>query len=128
MCKSKTVKLMQVKTDSKVLAGVVMTRGIPFLENGTVVAVTTGTKCIEGDYMSDKGISVNDCHAEILATRCLRDYLYSQIEHTVYAMTEEEKEESIFQALKEGDEEGLLELKPDIKFHLYISTSPCGNI
>ena len=46
----------------KVLAGVVMsTPG----SASKVVCVTTGTKCISGEYMSDSGTTVNDCHAEV---------------------------------------------------------------
>lgn len=48
------------------IAGVVMTKGFPLVENSSVIAVTTGTKCIEGDHMSDGGLALNDCHAEIL--------------------------------------------------------------
>lgn len=109
------------------LAGIVMTRGVPMLENGIVIAVTTGTKCIEGDFMSVQGLSVNDCHAEILATRCLRDFMYSQIELLEYASTDEEKVECIFQEINKDEHGQLYELKNGIKFHLYISTSPCGD-
>jgi double stranded RNA-specific editase B len=63
----------------KVLAGVVMTTGSG-MEEATVIAVTTGTKCINGEHMSDRGSSLNDTHAEIVARRCLCDFLYAQLE------------------------------------------------
>jgi len=110
--------------NQKVLAGIVMTRGVPLLENGTVVAVTTGTKCIDGGHLSMDGLALNDCHAEILATRCLRDYLYTQLEILEYAISDEENSGSIFE---KEDDSHLYKLKKDIKFHLYISTSPCGD-
>lgn len=92
----------------------------------TVIAVTTGTKCIEGDCMSEQGLSVNDSHAEILATRCVRDYLYSQIE-LFEASKSEETNSSILEENTSPNSEFKYQLKENVKFHLYISTSPCGD-
>ncbi|XP_042369815.1 double-stranded RNA-specific editase 1-like, partial [Plectropomus leopardus] len=64
----------------KVLAGVVMTTGTDVKE-AQVICVSTGTKCINGEYMSDRGLALNDCHAEIVARRSLIRFLYSQLEH-----------------------------------------------
>ena len=110
-----------------------MTRGEPLIETATVVAVTTGTKCIEGDFMSEKGLALNDCHAEILATRCLRDFLYSQIDLlTLELDSTGEDEPNTGSLIVENfgvDKEGVTKykLKENVKFHLYISTSPCGD-
>jgi hypothetical protein len=66
----------------KVLAGIVMTTG-PQMEDAKVISVATGTKCINGEHMSVRGASLNDTHAEIIARRCLCDFIYSQLEmHT----------------------------------------------
>jgi hypothetical protein len=66
----------------KVLAGIVMTSG-PQMEDAKVISVATGTKCINGEHMSVLGASLNDTHAEIIARRCLCDFIYSQLEmHT----------------------------------------------
>ncbi|KAJ3584070.1 hypothetical protein NHX12_014566 [Muraenolepis orangiensis] len=82
----------------KVLAGIVMTTGTDVKE-AQVICVSTGTKCINGEYMSDRGLALNDCHAEIVARRSLVRYLVTL-----------------------G-----FRLKENIHFHLYISTSPCGD-
>ncbi|KAM9836051.1 double-stranded RNA-specific editase 1-like [Aulostomus maculatus] len=106
----------------KVLAGVVMTTGEEVKE-AQVICVSTGTKCINGEYMSDRGLALNDCHAEIVARRSLIRYLYSQLEHLL-SNNDEEHQQSIFSRC--DDQQGF-RLKEKIQFHLYISTSPCGD-
>ncbi|XP_034720740.1 double-stranded RNA-specific editase 1-like isoform X1 [Etheostoma cragini] len=106
----------------KVLAGVVMTTGADVKE-AQVICVSTGTKCINGEYMSDRGLALNDCHAEILARRSLVRFLYSQLEHFL-SDQEEEQQKSIFSQCEHGRG---FRLKENVQFHLYISTSPCGD-
>lgn len=50
------------------------------LRRAQVVAIATGTKCLNGEYISDQGLVVNDCHAEIVARRAFLRFLYSQLE------------------------------------------------
>lgn len=99
----------------KVLAGVVMTSSTA---PSRVICVATGTKCIGGDYMSDSGTTVNDCHAEILARRCLCRFLYLQVQQYILSA------ESIFIPSDSGSG---FALKPGVEFHLYISSAPCGD-
>ncbi|XP_040887832.1 double-stranded RNA-specific editase 1-like [Toxotes jaculatrix] len=106
----------------KVLAGVVMTTGKDVKE-AQVICVSTGTKCINGEYMSDRGLALNDCHAEIVARRSLIRYLYSQLEHFL-SNNEDEHQRSIFSRC---DNRQGFRLKKNVQFHLYISTSPCGD-
>lgn len=104
----------------KVLAGIVMTTT---KDNGELeyqmISLGTGTKFIGGEYISEKGYAVNDCHGEIIARRGLRRFIYSQLE----AYTRGETDSSIL----EKKPSGLFGLKSGIDFHLYISTSPCGD-
>ncbi|XP_050407486.1 double-stranded RNA-specific editase 1 isoform X2 [Patella vulgata] len=101
----------------KVLAGFVMTR----VDNSPeVISVATGTKCINGEYMSGQGLSLNDCHAEIIARRSLLRYFYAQLQLHLDNKT---SESSIFE--QNGDRG--FQLKENIKFHLYINTAPCGD-
>uniref|UniRef100_A0A8D2ZK73 Adenosine deaminase RNA specific B2 (inactive) n=1 Tax=Scophthalmus maximus TaxID=52904 RepID=A0A8D2ZK73_SCOMX len=103
----------------KSLAGIVMTQGLD-LRHAQVVALSTGTKCINGEYLSDQGQVVNDCHAEVTARRALLRFLYSQLE---LFLRPEDWEESIFVRHKECG----YRLRDDVHFHMYISTSPCGD-
>ena len=103
----------------KVLAGIVMTVGDDFSKS-QVISVTTGTKCINGEYMSDQGLALNDCHAEILSRRCLMKFLYSQLK--LHLGTDPDS--SIFELCEDGVG---FKLKEGYSFHLYISTSPCGD-
>ncbi|XP_030625114.1 double-stranded RNA-specific editase B2 [Chanos chanos] len=105
----------------KALAGIVMTRGLD-LRQAQVVALSTGTKCINGEYISDQGLVVNDCHAEVMTRRALIRFLYSQLELHL-SQRKEDWEQSIFVRCKEGG----YRLRENILFHMYISTSPCGD-
>ncbi|XP_030064603.1 double-stranded RNA-specific editase 1 isoform X2 [Microcaecilia unicolor] len=104
----------------KVLAGIVMTTGTD-VKDAQVICVSTGTKCINGEYMSDRGLALNDCHAEIVARRSLLRFLYAQLE--LFLSTKEDQQKSIFIR----SERGGFKLKENVQFHLYISTSPCGD-
>ncbi|XP_026987885.1 double-stranded RNA-specific editase 1 isoform X2 [Sagmatias obliquidens] len=103
----------------KVLAGIVMTTGTD-VKDAKVISVSTGTKCINGEYMSDRGLALNDCHAEIISRRSLLRFLYAQLE--LY-LNKDDQKRSIF----EKSERGGFKLKEKVRFHLYISTSPCGD-
>ncbi|XP_025061534.1 double-stranded RNA-specific editase B2 [Alligator sinensis] len=105
----------------KTLAGIVMTRGLDSRQ-AQVIVLSSGTKCINGEYINDQGLVVNDCHAEIVARRAFVHFLYSQLELHL-SKRREDWERSIFVRLKEGG----YRLKENILFHLYVSTSPCGD-
>lgn len=109
----------------KVLAGIVMTHGQDFYDQvpGPVIAVTTGTKCINGEYISDVGTALNDCHAEVLACRCLRLFLFNELEKWASA-TEPPADTTILEKSSSGSG---FQVKPNIRFHLFISSSPCGD-
>ena len=91
-----------------VLAGIVEERG----NTKKVIVLTTGTKCVGEHALSSDGLIVNDCHAEILCRRCFIRYL-----------------------LDHWNDDSLMEydtmsrryrVRPEVKYHLYISQSPCG--
>lgn len=50
------------------------------MKDAQVVALSTGTKCINGEYISNQGLALNDCHAEIIVRRSLVRFLYSQLD------------------------------------------------
>ncbi|XP_036622964.1 double-stranded RNA-specific editase 1 [Trichosurus vulpecula] len=104
----------------KVLSGVVMTTGTD-VKDAQVISISTGTKCINGEYMSDRGLALNDCHAEIISRRSLIRFLYTQLE--LFLSTREDQQRSIFMKSQRGG----FRLKETVQFHLYISTSPCGD-
>jgi len=97
----------------KVMAGVVMAKGSDL----SVVCVSSGTKCVNGEEICLGGSSLNDCHAEVVARRCLMSWLYGQLKSVLLC------EESILM----NDIEGGFCLQPEITLHLFISTAPCGD-
>ncbi|XP_050738043.1 double-stranded RNA-specific editase 1-like isoform X2 [Eriocheir sinensis] len=107
----------------KVLAGIVMTNEND-LEDMKVIGVATGTKCINGEHLSLQGQCINDCHAEIVARRCLLHFLYGQLEKMMLLKKNGGPFDTIFEDLE--DTKGF-RVKPEYKFHLYINTAPCGD-
>ncbi|XP_024109467.2 double-stranded RNA-specific editase B2 [Pongo abelii] len=116
-----TMDLTPTHARHKALAGIVMTKGLD-ARQAQVVALSSGTKCISGEHLSDQGLVVNDCHAEVVARRALLHFLYTQLELHL-SKRREDSERSIFVRLKEGG----YRLRENILFHLYVSTSPCGD-
>ena len=114
-------ELGDILSRRKVLAGVVLTE----MPEGSaqikynVISIGTGTKFISGEYMSDQGLAVNDCHGEIIARRSLQTFLYSQLE----LASQDESSGKIF----EKKPSGLFGLRKGFDFHLYINTAPCGD-
>ncbi|XP_067136410.1 double-stranded RNA-specific editase Adar-like [Centruroides vittatus] len=103
----------------KVLAGISMTRDAE-MHKIEIIALSTGTKCIVRKNISMDGKSLNDCHAEVLVRRCLKLFLYGHLK----LIATGRKNDSIFTECKET---GGYRLKPNIKFHLYVSDPPCGD-
>ncbi|KAL7030626.1 hypothetical protein ACKWTF_006732 [Chironomus riparius] len=111
----------EVYARRKVLAGIVLTIGSD-IKTARVISVTTGTKCISGEYISEHGLAVNDSHAEIVARRCFMTFVYDQLElHTKPEMAKD----SVFEKPLDGNY--LYRLKDNIQVHLYINTAPCGD-
>lgn len=87
----------------------------------SVVSIGVGTRIVsESVAQLDAlhGKVVLDSHAEVLARRAFIRYLYFQLE-----LLQSGNSDSIF--IQRGD--GGIVLKPTITFHLYCSSSPCGN-
>ncbi|XP_063717137.1 double-stranded RNA-specific editase Adar-like [Symsagittifera roscoffensis] len=107
----------------KVIAGIVMTTNEQW-DDYQLISVTTGTKTIKGENLSMSGTVLHDCHAEILSKRCLRKFLYSQLNSVVSSGSTEGSilEEIIIQNKSCG-----YRVKSGVRFHLYINTTPCGD-
>lgn len=101
----------------KVLAALVMKTGPT--DRGTVVCFGTGSRCITGEQLSQDGTVVNDSHAEVITRRSFLRFLYQQLKN--YGPG---KEHPIMEPTEDGQR---IRLKPDVSFHLYISTAPCGD-
>ncbi|CAG4954781.1 unnamed protein product [Parnassius apollo] len=112
-----------VHSEWKVLAGIVITINHS-VEGARVIAVTTGTKCISGENMSVRGMALNDCHAEVVARRCLQRHLYAQL--LMYASSPDPRK-PIPQSDLEPLPDGGYQFKKDRQVHLYVSTVPCGD-
>ena len=83
-----------------------------------VVSVGSGTQCVAGDKTSPKGLVVNDSHAEVVARRSLMRFLYKEL------LAKLTNTSTVF---IDSDTVGLAKVRGTLKFHLYISTAPCGD-
>ena len=81
-----------------------------------VIALTTGTKVLSGDFLSVDGKAINDSHAEIQIRRCIIRFLYGQLKAS------SDKRCSVLEM-----KDGKYRLKDDFTVHLYINTAPCGD-
>eukprot|EP00064_Thunnus_orientalis_P021961 superscaffoldBa00007000_g22133 len=106
----------------KVLAAIVMTRGFD-LRSAQVVSLATGTKCLDLDGVIDRGCTVSDCHAEVVSRRALVRFLYAQLELLLCKPADVE-EQSILVPNKSC---GGFQLRDGVLFHMYVSSSPCGD-
>ncbi|CAO1384296.1 unnamed protein product [Diamesa serratosioi] len=82
-----------------------------------VVSLGTGTKCIGSMLLSDKGDILNDSHSEIICRRAFLRYLMSQMMAT-------KSDTSIFVY---NDTQMKFNLRENIKFHFFTTSSPCGD-
>lgn len=108
----------------KVIAGIVMTSGLGN-NDGIVVALASGSKGLHVVNLSKEGDVIHDCHAEILAHRAFVYFLYDQMVKCLGS----DAMDSIFHVTysTDGKRTPRFELKYGIKFHLYISSAPCGD-
>lgn len=84
-----------------------------------VVSAGTGTKCIGSMMLSEKGDILNDSHAEVISRRAFIRYLLAQIRET-----NREEGRSIF---KFDDAIMKFRLEKDVKFHMFTTSTPCGD-
>lgn len=89
-----------------------------------VVSIGSGTRCITGDHMSLEGLVVNDSHAEVIARRSLMRFFYSQLSK-FHLKQKVGNLLTIFEVSETHPD--LARIKDGLRFHLYISTAPCGD-
>ena len=117
---SKLSYVFQRDVSYKVVASILMAKeqnGV-MLDRIEVLCIGTGTKCVGGESLSTSGKSLNDCHAEIIACRGFRQFLYDQLE---LAMKGKES------CLERAPKSRLFQIKTGLRLYLYINTAPCGD-
>ncbi|CRL04288.1 CLUMA_CG017386, isoform A [Clunio marinus] len=83
-----------------------------------VVSCGTGTKCIGSMMLSEFGDILNDSHAEVICRRAFIRYLLFQIR-----ASKASDRQSIFQF----DEKTMKFKLMNVKFHMFTTSSPCGD-
>ena len=71
-----------------------------------------------GQNFTDNGKAIFDCHGEIIARRGFKRFLFAEL--AKFGSGHEEN--SIFLR-----QDGIFQLRPEIRFHLYINTATCGD-
>ncbi|XP_014240993.1 tRNA-specific adenosine deaminase 1 [Cimex lectularius] len=95
--------------------------GFVFELNGNfkVVSLATGTKCLGKSQVCQKGTTVNDSHAEVLARRGLIRYLLFEVKETKQTTSS-----FVFTGISPG---GKCVFKNGLKLHFFTSHVPCGD-
>ena len=110
------------------------------LENNNrykVICFSNGTKSLPNMNYKSRKFQIFDCHAEILVLKCFKFFLLnalcfhidknnskkllSQSEFNLFKLNEE-----FYDIFEFNNDNKKFKLKPSIKFHLYISSDPCG--
>ncbi|KAK9868969.1 hypothetical protein WJX84_005714 [Apatococcus fuscideae] len=114
-----------------VLAGILALKQSPD-GNGSlysILSLGTGTKCLGASQRSPQGDTVNDSHAEVIARRAFKRWVYQELEG---AMAEPSapcpspqwrQRSQIFSRLQTGQ----WQLLNGVTFHMFISQAPCGD-
>jgi tRNA-specific adenosine deaminase 1 len=90
-----------------------------------VISAATGTKCTA---RRQDGFVLHDGHAEVLARRGLMRVLWLELREKLGNSWEYTRDESKDESLLEEENElKRFKLCSDIRLHLYISDSPCGD-
>ncbi|XP_061173260.1 double-stranded RNA-specific adenosine deaminase-like [Saccostrea echinata] len=84
----------------------------------SVVSIGTGNRCVTGNNLCVDGNVINDSHAEVIAKRGFRRYLYNKI-----CQSQSSGESDLLRRASSGK----LGLASHFSFHMYISTAPCGD-
>ncbi|XP_037905780.1 tRNA-specific adenosine deaminase 1 isoform X1 [Hermetia illucens] len=86
-------------------------------KNAKVISLGTGTKCIGSDQLCEKGLILNDSHAEVMARRGFLRYLYASIRNYL----------SDGSPLAYNEQTGKYSIKNGISFHFFSTHAPCGD-
>ena len=117
---SKFSEIFPSDISCKVVGAVIMAKSLDgvLTESFQVISIGTGTKCIVGDSINNSGQALNDCHAEVIACRGLRQFLFDQMGLAL------DGKENCFERIRRGN---FFQLKPNLHLYLYVSTAPCGD-
>lgn len=86
-------------------------------EELSVIVISSGTKCVGKSALSKEGLVVNDCHAEVLCRRGFIRYLIEEMKKSKTGNS------NVFSFQSDTNRYILCD---SIRFHMYISQSPCG--
>uniref|UniRef100_UPI00358EBE87 double-stranded RNA-specific adenosine deaminase-like n=1 Tax=Myxine glutinosa TaxID=7769 RepID=UPI00358EBE87 len=86
-------------------------------DTGRVVSMAVGSQCIQTGEVNLRGERITDCHAEVLAQRAFKRFLYRQL------LSYDSSDPATIFCRSNGH----LSVKNSVTFHLYFSTAPCGD-
>ncbi|XP_057713658.1 double-stranded RNA-specific editase B2-like [Corythoichthys intestinalis] len=126
LVKQKYEQLMEQTLATHDIAAIVMTTGYE-VSSAQVVAMATGTKCLDRDAGHLDEDVLRDCHAEVVCRRALLGFLYTQLEMLLIRPPDQTAagSASIFEAATAR--RGVFRLQDRIGFHMFVTSSPCGD-
>jgi tRNA-specific adenosine deaminase 1 len=110
----KTGKPQSQKNEWTLLASIVMCEQFDSTYKLTVVCMSTGTKCLGYDLLTNDGSLIHDSHAEVITRRAFMKWLYTQMNQaTTSIFTRDRRDQFV--------------LRENITFHFFVNQSPCGD-
>ncbi|XP_061653310.1 double-stranded RNA-specific editase B2-like isoform X2 [Phyllopteryx taeniolatus] len=126
LVRQKYEQLMDQRLATHNMAAFIMTTGFE-ANSAEVVSMATGTKCLDWDASCHDDRVLRDCHAEVVCRRALLRFLYAQLEMLLICPPDETDAGPVSIFEPATGRRGVFRLRDHVGFHMFVTSSPCGD-